>query len=156
VVSVPPANTFASSLVVSINDSTNPDGFINVPLAFGGRAWFPVGAASWNTTVGRDSQVDETVTRGGQEYPVMRWQRRRWNIALDSVRGSELWADLDALDLSARAGGNRLLAPDVTSSNLQCEAIFGRLVATADVSFPYGFADRRAWRAWRASLTERI
>ena len=106
VVVVLPSDTIGSDLTISINNSANPDGFINVPLAFGGPVWFPAGAAS-SIERSAEIQIDETVTRGGQEYPVMRWQRRRWNIALDSVRGSEVWADLDTLDAAARAGGRR-------------------------------------------------
>jgi hypothetical protein len=148
-----PSDFVGDTLIFSINDAANPDGFINVPLAFAGPAWLPASGASWQSTVGRDDSVNETTSRGGQEYPVLLWQRRRWNLALDGIRGTELWADVGEIDRVSRLGGNLLFVPDQASASLQQEAIFGRLAATADVSFPYQAGDRRAWRA---TLTERI
>lgn len=152
-VAILPADTTADYCEVHIDDPTNPDGFVNVALAYGGPAWLPATGASWDTTVGRDDSVTETVSRGGQEYPVLLWQRRRWDLALDGIRQSELWADIGELDRISRAGGNVLFVPDQTSSTMQQEAVFGRLQSTADVTFPYSGADRRAWRA---SITERL
>ena len=148
-----PVDTVADYLQIYNNDSTNPDGFINIPLVFGGPAWFPAGSTGFGSTVGRDESVAEVVTRGGQEYPTLMWQRRRWNISLDSLRQAETWTQADPLFRIAKAGSNVFFAPDSASANLQQEAIFGRLKGTADVSFPYGGADRRRWQA---SVTERL
>ena len=153
VVWVLPANTPADFLQIYFNDPTNPDGFINVPLLFAGPAWFPAGSTGFSSTVGRDESVNNVVTRGGQEYPTLLWQRRRWNIALDSLRQSETWSQVDPLFRTAKAGSNVFFCPDASSPNLQQEAIFGRLQGTADISYPYSGADRRRWQA---SITERL
>jgi hypothetical protein len=148
-----PADTAADYLRINIDDPGNPDGFINVPLLFGGPAWFPKGSTGFTSTVGRDDSVSEVVTRGGQEYPNLLWQRRRWNIALDSLRAAETWQQADPLFRIAKAGGNVLFAPDTSSVFLQQEAIYGRLKGAADISYPYGGADRRRWQS---SVTERL
>lgn len=147
------ADTVADWMQINVTDTGNQDGFINVPLAFAGPAWLPAMGASWQSTHGRDDQVVEATTRGGQEYPTLYWQRRHYALALDGVRGSEVWASLDPLERVARAGGNVLFVPDITSADMQNQAIFGRLKPTADVSYPYQAADRRAWRA---QITERL
>ena len=153
VVAIVPVDTAADYAKITITDNSNPDGFLNVPLAFAGPVWCPASGLAWSTTAGRDDNRLETTTRGGQEYPVLLWQRRRWEIALDGVRSAELWGDIGEIDRLSRAGGNMLFVPDLTSATLAYEATFGRVLATADVTFPYQGADRRAWRA---RATERI
>lgn len=152
-VAIPPTDITADFLRVIINDAANPDGFINVPLCFAGPAWLPAGSTGFSSTVGRDESVAEVVTRGGQEYPTLLWQRRRWNIAFDSLRQSETWTQADPLFRTAKAGSNVFFCPDSGSANLQQEAIFGRLKGTSDISYPYGGADRRRWQA---TITERL
>lgn len=145
--------TTADSLRVTVNDAANPDGFLNVPLLFCGPAWLPAGSTGFASTFGRDDSTLEVTTRGGQEFPTLLWQRRRWNITLDSIRTSETWTQADTLASYAKGGSNMFFAPDSAGPNLLREAIFGRLKATADVSFPYAGADRRRWSA---AITERL
>lgn len=153
VVLVLPHDTTADYLQVGFNDSNNPDGFINVPLLFCGPAWLPASNAGFSSTVGRDDSTSEVVSRGGQEYPTLLWHRRRWNVSLEGIRSTEMWTQADALGVYAKGGSNVFFAPDTSSANLQCEAIFGRLKATADVSYPYQGADRRRWQM---QITERL
>lgn len=153
VIALPPAGTVADYCQIGFNDSGNPDGFINVPLLFCGAAWRPLGSLSYSSTVGRDATVSEATSRGGQEYPSLFYQRRRWNLVLDALRASETWANCDALSMSAASGGNVLMIPDVTSSYVQQEALFGRLKPSSDISYPYLAADRRKWNA---TITERL
>lgn len=154
VVALPPSNTTADYATITISDASNPDGHVNVPLAFAGPVWLPTSPLALDTAYGRDSQVDAPVSRSGQEYPVLRWQRRRWDISSLGVRTStELWPQLDTLNRLAMAGGNVLLVPDITSANKGYEALFGRLAQLADVTFPLGGSDRRAWKG---RLTERL
>ncbi len=148
-----PADVVADFLKITITDAANPDGFMNIALAFAGPAWFPAGSTGFDSTVGRDESVNEVITRGGQEFPNLLWQRRRWNITFDSLRQSETWQQVDPLLRQAKAGSNVFFAPDVASSYLQQEATFGRLKSTADISYPYGGADRRRWQA---AVTERL
>lgn len=153
VVAVLPVDTVADSVQIYIDDPTNPDGFINVATMFAGPAWQPIGSTGFDSTVGRDESVAEVVTRGGQEYPALLWQRRRWDITFDSLRQSETWGIVDPMFRQAKAGANVFFTPDGQSPNLQQEAIFGRLQGTADISYPYGGADRRRWQA---QITERL
>jgi hypothetical protein len=139
---------------VSLNDSGNPDGFINVALAYAGPVWSPLSALSLNTSYGRDVTTDELVSHGGQEYPVYRYQRRRWDLDMQGVRTStELWPSLDAMMRAAAFGTNLLVVPDTNSPDWRTEATFGRLKQTADIKYPLGTSDRRSWSG---QLTERI
>lgn len=150
---IPPAGITCATVHCYINDQYNPDGFINVPLAFIGAAWQPLTNLSINTTHGRDDQTAEVVTRGGQEYPLLYWQRRRWDLDFQGIRTSEIWPYVDDLDRTARLGGNVLLVPNPASSNIGREAVLGRLKARADLGYFQGAQDRRTWKA---TITERL
>jgi hypothetical protein len=138
---------------LDLSDTGNPDGFLNIPLAYAGPVFQPLSGITYASTVGRDDQTIELVTRGGQEYPLLLWTRRHWQIAMDGIRVGEVWNSIGELDRAARAGGNILFVPDFASGYVQQEAVFGRLKMTADVSFPYQAADRRAARF---TITERL
>lgn len=141
-------------VTVAINDTANPQSFINAALAFAGPAWNPLSNLSLSTAYGRDATTDEIASRGGQEFPVYRSQRRRWSIDMQGVRtSSELWPQLDAMMRAAAPGSNILVVPDNGSPDMMTEAVFGRIKQTADVKYPYGTADRRSWTG---TLTERL
>lgn len=148
-----PANTTADFLQVYVTDASNPDNFINIPLVFGGPAWFPSRDIGFSSTVGRDVSRLDVTTRGGQEYPGPQFRRRRWNVQFDALLTAEVWGQVDTMLMTADTGTNLFFAPNVSSSNLQREAIFGRLNSATDISFPYQFADRRRWSA---QVTERL
>lgn len=146
VVAVAPDDVYADYCVVDITDPANPDGFINVPLAYAGPGWIPRLGFTWNSTFGRDSTVDEMISRGGQEYPTYRFQQRRWEAAFDAISDSELWTEGQNLDRVSRYGGNVMFVPDLASPTIANEAVYGRVTVTADVSYIAGFADRHAWK----------
>jgi hypothetical protein len=152
-VAVAAADTAADYVTVTFTDAANPDNHLNVPLAFAGPAWLPLTGISWASTLGRDDITDSVVTRGGQQYVQMRATSKRWELALDGVRASEAYSQLDVLDRASRLGGNVLVVPSTASGNLQYEAAFGILKATADIAYPYATDSRRSWRA---RLTERL
>jgi hypothetical protein len=140
--------------MVFIADPGNPQPFVNVPLAFAGPVWSPLSALSYNTAYGRDVTTVELTSYGGQEYPLYRYQRRRWDLDMQGVRSSsELWQYLDALMRIAATGGNILVVPDTANGLMPSEATFGRVKQTADVKYPYGSSDRRSWTG---QITERI
>lgn len=139
-------------LRIGISDAANPDGFINIPILFAGDAWALARRPGFASTEGRDAQIDEIVTRGGNEFPQLRWQRRRVNLAFEAILASEL-ANLRALDTAARTGGNVLYVPDINSSTINSDAILGRCVPAAD----YGaMMSGGGLYSWRANITERI
>jgi len=146
VVAVAPADTLADYCIVNINDSTNPDGFINVPLAYAGPAFLPALGQTWNSTFGRDSVVDEMISRGGQEYPTYRYQQRRWEAVFDSLSRAEVWTSIEELDRLSRLGGNVLFVPDYRSPVLAQETVFGRVTVTGDIGWIPGYGDRFAWK----------
>ena len=134
-------------------DPGNPDGFVNIPLAYVGPAFVPITGVAWGTTFGRDDNPDVVISRGGSEFVTLKWQRRRLELVFDGLRQSEIWTQVDALRSAARTGMNVLAVPDTTNGNTLQEAVFGRLQDTADITYPYGAADRRAWHA---KVTERL
>lgn len=138
---------------VQIDDSANPDSFINIPAVYAGPLFMPGASISFASTFGRTDITDEVVTRGGQEFPINRSISRVQSVALASITVAETWASVMELDRVARAGGNVLFTPDVTSATLNNEAVFGRLKNASAVSYPYGASDRRAYSA---TITERL
>lgn len=136
-----------------ISDAGNPDGSLNIPLAYAGEAWEPAMNVAWDTVPGMDLQVDEAVSRGGQEWPSLRWSRQRWEIAHAALLANEVWPRLMDLQRVAQHGGNILFVPEPDSPDLQRQALFGRLTSQSDVTYPFQTTERRAWRA---RLTERL
>jgi hypothetical protein len=153
VVAIAPSDQVADYLVIQIDDTANSDGFINIPLAYAGAAWLPQRGVSFASTWGRDDNTLETFTRGGQEYPLLLWQRRRWALTFEAVAAAELWTQADPLLIASRIGGNVFFAPNDISPYLSQEAIFGRLKIPSDVTYPFHNADRRQVAA---TITERL
>lgn len=143
---VAPTDKVADYCIISIDDTTNTDNFINVPLAFAGPVWFPATGMTWQTTFGRDSLVDEVVSRGGQEYPTPRWLKRRRDVAMDSLTSPEVWADAQEIDRIGRVGGNMLLLPDSTSATIGNETLFGRYESVSDIGYVALVAGLFTWR----------
>lgn len=129
-----------------INDPTNPDTFLNIPLAYAGPVWQPLTNIDFSSAVGRDGAIDEVVTRGGQELPVARWDRMRVELSFQGVRTSEVWPTVMQIDHYSRLTGNLIWVNDPDNGLLNYETIFGRGSPTADLTYPYGGADRRAWK----------
>ena len=138
---------------VEINDAANPDGFINIPLAFAGPVWTPGVGADWQSTFGRDDRIDEVQSIGGQEFPIARWMRRHWALSLTAVAAAEVWASVMPLDQAARRGGNILYAPDTASADIAAETVFGRLRPTADLAYA---STSVSLRSYRATISERL
>ena len=150
---IPNTLTTGSTCRVEINDPSNPDGFINIPLMYAGPAWQPATNIAYDSTLGRDDQTDEVMSRGGAEFPSVQWTRRRWDVSMQGIRGSELWAQAMELDRFARTGRNVLFIPNPASADVNRETVYGRAKPLSDISFPFGNADRRAWRV---RITERL
>lgn len=60
-------------VVVSFNDSANPDSLLNIPGLFIGPAWNPGVGFSWDSAFGRNDRTDERRSAGGQLYPDTKW-----------------------------------------------------------------------------------
>jgi len=147
------SDVVADYCTIQIDDPGNPQGFLNIPLAYAGPAWIPETSLSYDTTFGVDPTISSQVARGGQEYLTFLYSQRRAELAFYGFRHGEIMAQLAELQRTAARGPNVLVVPDVTSPTFAMEAIYGRVVATADVAFPYAAADRRSWKA---RVTERL
>jgi len=123
-----------------------------VPLIFAGPGWNPLGGIAYSSIPSREDNITEVVSRGGQEYPTLNWQRRVWDITMDSIRASELYTQANELDRSCRTGGNILFIPD-SATNPYYEAIVGRCRPRSGFPYPYQAGDRRRWTA---TITERL
>ncbi len=130
------------SVVITIADPGNPDGYLSIPLSYVGPLWQPVRNFSTDSTSGFNLGTDEVTALSGAEFPQMRWIQRNASIAHQSY-GSAETAILREIQRVAARGENILFIPD-PSSQPQNEAIFGRL-SGGDISNPYGSADRRSW-----------
>lgn len=147
------ANVSGRYARVDIDDAGNTDGFINIPLAFAGPVWIPTVGADWQSSIGRNDRTDEVQTIGGQEYPINRWQQRKWNLALNAIASADVWANVMPLDQASRFGSNVLYIPDTASADIAKETILGRLRMVSDITY----ADRSVnLRALRATIAERL
>lgn len=154
VVSILPADITADFLQIYIEDASNPDNHINVPLASSGPLWIPEYGRTFRSTFGRTSRTDQQQTQGGQEFPMARWQKRVIRLDFDSTSTStELWQYAMEIDRLARAGGNILAIPDIDSANVNYEAVFGQLRTSDQMTYGMKTAARIAWNA---EITERL
>lgn len=138
---------------LDISDPSNAQGFINIPLLYAGDSWTPALNIDWESAPGNDAEVVEVVTRGGQEYPTLRYERRRWEISHQALSSQEIWRNVSEMMRSARTGGNVLFVPEPDGEDINREAVFGRLHSTADYTYPL---QAREHRAWRGQITERL
>ena len=138
---------------IDIEDPANPDGHINVPLAYVGPAWTPERNFGFDTAPGAEADLQVVMTRGGQEFPDMRWRRRVWDIALPSIRPGEVWDRVMDLHLTALEGGNILFVPAPSGTEPYRQAVFGRLQPQGGITYPQ---KSPALRSWRARITERL
>lgn len=154
VVHILPSDTTADFLQIYVEDAGNPDNHINVPLVYGGPLWIPEYGRTFRSTFGRIDRTDQQQTLGGQEFPAHRWAKRTITLDFDSTSAStELWQDAMEIDRIARLGGNILAIPNIESTNVTYEAVFGQM-RTSDQK-TYGL--RTVARiAWNATVTERI
>lgn len=150
---IPTSNQTGRYCEVQIDDSGNPDTFINIPGVYAGPLFIPAVSIGQASTFGRTDTTDEVVTRGGQEYPINRSIARAQSVALASITEAETWNSVMEIDRVARAGGNVLFAPNVTSATLNREAVFGRLRNASPVSYITLAGDVRAWSA---TVSERL
>jgi hypothetical protein len=146
------AETSARYLRLDLDDPTNPQGFLNVPLLFAGPAWQP--RIQWSADAVESAAVDGNVigTRGGQVFAEIRWRRRRRSVPLPLVDRADRWPQLGALEMHAATGSNVLLVPS-PSGDLLREPVFG----PADFE-GVGYAGIGAYRfrSTRFAVTERL
>lgn len=148
-----PTTQNARYLRIDITDAANPESVIRVAQAFAG----PIVRATYNfgyaTAYQRSAVAPAIETRGGQEFPDYRYTRRAWSISLPAVLPAEAWTVVGELQRAAEAGGNVLFVPLPSSSYVNREAVFGRLVSAGAVTWPYASPQLRGWSV---TISERL
>jgi hypothetical protein len=146
------AEVTARYLRLDIADATNPQGFLSVPLLFAGPAWQPAIQWSADSAEGAVTDLSVPVTRGGQEWPELRWRKRRRGVVMPWVAREDRWPQLGEFERAAASGGNILLVPS-PAGDLAREPIFGPAAIEG-----VGYAGEAAYRfrTTRFSVTERL
>ena len=136
---------------IDLNDPGNPDGAIQVGLAFAGPAWQP--QANFEAGL-RESLKDghrRITTRGGQTATEERWEKRVGDLAFAWLDEDEAYDVAAALVRHGRRGGNALLLP-FADQRLGQTAIYGEIEGGA-ITMP---STRRQRRGWRFTIEERL
>jgi len=154
VVSVLAAAVTADYLKITVTDTNNPDGHLNIPLVFAGPLWLPSYGRTFRSAFARDHRTDTQQTLGGQEFNTARWSRRWVSLDFDALSATdELWQYAMGLDAQARRGGNVLAIQDIDSTTSAYEAVFGTLQTSDQLTYGLKTASRVAWSA---RITERL
>lgn len=150
---VAPATVMADSVRITVSDPTNPDGWLDLPLAYVGSLWQPARNFSTDSTRGRALGQDSLTSLAGTEFVEARWYQRTASIAHQSLGDADA-AVLDQILTAAATGQNILFLPDpgADGATLASQALFGRL-SGGDLSNPFGVADRHALTL---TMTERL
>lgn len=141
-----------TSLVISISDAGNPDGFLNIPLAYAGPLFQPARNMDYQSSAGRMDQTTVVTTRSGAEVVRNDYIRRTYDLSFSGIKDVEQTA-LWAIDLAGRQGNNLFFVPDPASLIINTQAIFGRLLPQSGLTYPLQNADARGYRA---TITERL
>lgn len=144
-----PSAVSAAALRIDLSDPTNPDGFLNVPLAFAG----PVAGASIapDSDMGLDVRQADTTTRTGVVFTDPLSRARGWQFRLAATREEDL-AWLDAFEAAAAARRNVLFVPRAEYTRASAETVFG-LLTPGRRSFSTATGARRRWSA---TIIERL
>lgn len=144
-----PGAVTAAACRIDIADASNPDGVLNIPLAYAGPATeFNISPQSQPTLEPRRQDV---TTRGGQVFTDPLSRARSWGITVGFIRESAI-AFLDPLEAAAASGANILFVPRQSSARASAESILGLMT-----SGPRGFLGPTGnFRAWSATITERL
>lgn len=127
VVIILPAAVYADTITIAIDDPSNPDGFLNVPLMFVGDMWEPTYPLANGSGYGRSRAQDVQVTRGGTKIITPLYDARYFRFDMKAVPDTEAWNSLGEIDRYANTGNNYLFVPEQSSGDIAREAVFGTL-----------------------------
>lgn len=122
---------------ISISDTANTDGFIEIGRVFIGHAWKPMRNISWGPSLGIESSSSMTASLGGPEYPEIRSNRRVWRGKWDFLTVSEgyLWSRIQrSQDIT---GEVYLIIDDSDFTYRDQTQFLGRLRELSPVEYPY-------------------
>lgn len=139
---------------MDIADASNPDGFLNIPLAYAGPVAQPAVGLAYGLRHARDRDEVVVRSRGGQEFVTLRSARRRWGFGFDALTTAEFWDGLAEMERAAADGSNVLLIPFPSAGNVAREAVFGRLALADDATWPA--PNDAGLRRFAGTITERL
>jgi hypothetical protein len=151
-VHIMPSEITARYVRCDVINASNPDGFLNIALAYAGPATEMLGGVSYSTQFGHEERADDYETRGGQEYRELLAVRRRWDLSIETLRQSEIEDWAFDMDRTCRDGRNILFILNPESMiRASRDAVFGRVK-------PGGLFGYRSYlrRTWAATVTERL
>lgn len=152
-VRVAAAPVAGTHVTCDISDPGNPDGFLNVPLAFAGPGWQPFRQFDYASFPAKLATSIRTVTRAGGAVIRTDSIKRTFDLTLSGIRDAEVRPLLLDLETYALRGNNVLFVPEPGASTVNYDSLFGELAPSSGVTYPYKTPEVRAWRAM---LTERL
>lgn len=150
---VAPVDVSGRMVRCDIDDPTNPDSCINVPLAYAGPVWQAAKNFGFSTVLAPQAAVDVVTSRGGQEFITSKYWRRSLQLAMPLVGYAELWPNLDAFLRAATTGANVLVVPNPDGADRARETIFGRVADPGSIAYANGWG---RWRRWSGVVSERL
>jgi hypothetical protein len=144
-----PVGISGEAALVEISDPANPDGFLNIPLAYVGAA-ISVSISS-AAEVDRDVRRADVTTRGGSVFVDALSAARMWRFELPTPLDT-LTPAIERLISAGAAGRNILFVPREAHARAATEAVFG-LLSPGPLSFATPSGSRRKWTA---TIMERL
>jgi hypothetical protein len=142
----------AGGVTVDISDTGNPDGFLNIPLAYAGPGFQPLVNMDFGSAPNRAVGTMKEITRSGGSFVRNDWVKRTFDYVSSNIGVDEL-VTMDEIDLVGRHGHNVLFVPDPASATIGREAIYGEWEGVTGLTYPYQLA---TVRGYRATITERL
>ena len=143
----------ADSLTIEIDDPSNPDAFLNVPLVFIGDAWLPTYSIAPSSADTWAPEVNRLTTRGGQLYQTQLANPRSLAFEFGAVDRDEAYTAAREINRLAALGLNVLVIPDGDGDYVKYEAVFGTITNCR----PFGYLPGASGtRTWGATVTERL
>jgi hypothetical protein len=149
---IPTADITGDWCQFTITDSSNSDGFFNVPLVYAGPAFRLKVSPSYQSAVGRTSGNTRVALRAGGVIGRTLWIKRLYDCSLDFIRASEV-DSLRDMEMVGLKFGNVLFVPDPVSSAISREAVFGEFLPAGNLGYPYQAGDARSYRV---TILERL
>jgi hypothetical protein len=143
----------ADSLTIEIDDPTNPDAFLNVPLVFIGDAWLPAYSASPSSADTWAPEVNRLTTRGGQLYQTELSNARSITFEFAAVDQTQAYAAAREVARLAALGLNVLFILNGDGDYVKYDAVFGPVTNARAFGYLPGASGTRTWGA---TVTERL
>lgn len=114
---------------VEVNDSANPDGYVQIGRLFMSPAWVPSVNYSYGAGLGYQDPTPVDVSLSGAEFFDTRSKFRVFDFTLDYILGSEAYSYALELQRLAGTSGEVLVVPDKDdTSTVPVRSFVGRLI----------------------------